>query len=179
LGSFPRHDTRVPVDLVWLDDKKVGVVQPSDAGIVRDFRLVMGGLKPGENPKGDNSYFGGVIDVHGPTYDVQRGNLITRFPGSKVQFTLTATGPLIDGSRIDPMTLDMDGAYASSHGTFRSVPLGAYRVTATLITREGARKPLQCARTYGVAFADSVDIAWESFRDDPDRRANPAIYITD
>jgi hypothetical protein len=172
-------DTRVPVDLVWLDDKKVGVVQPSDAGIVRDFRLVMGGLKPGEDPKGDSSYFGGVIDVHGPTWDTTRGNLITRFPGSKVQFTLTAKGPLIDGSSIDPMTLDMDGAYASSHSSFRSVPMGAYRVTATLITKEGAKKPLQCARTYGVPFADSVDIVWESFRDDAERRANPAIYITD
>jgi hypothetical protein len=172
-------ETRVPVDLVWLDDKKYGVVQPSDVGIVRDFRLVMGGLKPGEDPKGDGSYFGGVIDVHGPIYDVTRGNLITRFPGSKVQFTLTPLGPLIDGSRIDPMTLDMDGAYASSHGKFRSVPLGAYRVTATLISKEGGKRPLQCARTYGVPFADSVDIVWESFRDDAERRADPAIYITD
>jgi hypothetical protein len=172
-------DSRVPVDLVWLDDKKFGVVQPSDVGIVRDFRLVMGGLRPGEDPKGDGSYFGGVIDVHGPIYDVTRGTLNTRFPGSKVQFTLTPLGPLVDGSRIDPLTLDMDVAYAGSHGRFRSVPMGAYRVTATLIGKEGGKRPLQCARTYGVPFADSVDIIWESLRDDPERRADPAIYITD
>jgi len=49
----------------------------------------------------------------------------------------------------------------------------------SLITKEGAKKPLQCARTYGVPYADSVDITWESFRDDAERRANPAIYIKD
>jgi hypothetical protein len=170
---------RVPVDLVWLDDKKVGVVQASDVGIVRDFRLVMNGLKPGEDPKGDNSYFGGVVDIHGPDYDLHAGNLITRYPGSKVQFTFTALGPLIDGSRLDPMTLDMDGAYASSHGTFRSIPLGAYRVSATLIDKNGGKKLLQCKPSYGNEYSDSVDILWQSFKDDPERRGNPSIYIKD
>jgi hypothetical protein len=170
---------RVPVDLVWLDDKKVGVDQSSTAGIVRDFRLVMGGLKPGEDPKGDHSYYGGVFDVNGPDYDLHRGNLITRYPQSKVQFTFSPLGPLVDGSRIDPFTLDMDGSYASSHGSFRSIPLGAYRVTATLIAKDGGRKPLQCTRSYGAAYGDSVDILWESYRDDPERRANPAVYLKD
>jgi hypothetical protein len=47
---------RVPVDLASLDGKAQGVDQSSDEGIVKDYRMVMGGLKPGEDPNGPTRY---------------------------------------------------------------------------------------------------------------------------
>jgi hypothetical protein len=170
---------RVPVDLVWLDDKKVGVVQGSAAGIVRDFRLVMNGLKPGEDPKGAHAYQGGVFRLNGPDYDLTRGHLSTRFPGAKVQVTMTPVGPLVDGSRGEPFTIDVDVAELNYSTDRRNIPLGTYKVSAVLTAKDGGKRALACSRSPGANFGESAEIWWESSRDDAESRGDPAIYLKD
>jgi hypothetical protein len=170
---------RVPVDLVWLDDKKQGVDQASAGGIVRDFRMVVNGLKPGEDPKGANSYYGGTFGVNGPPYELTRGNFSTRHPGGKVRLTLTPQGALVDGSRAEPFTLDFDVRDLDYSAHPRSIPLGAYKVSAVLIEKDGGKRPLPCASGFSAEYGDSVDLFWESTRDYPEDRAEPMIYLKD
>ena len=170
---------RLPVDLVWLDDKKVGVDQASAGGIVRDWVMVINGPRPGEDPKGDRAYFGGVIKVNGPTFDLTRGHLSTRYPGAKVQFTLAAQGPLIDGSRLDPITIDIGVAELNYSSTRRNIPIGVYKASATLIAKDGGKLPLKCARSFESEYGDSVEVFWESARDDAEHRVDPGVYLKD
>jgi hypothetical protein len=170
---------RVPVDLVWIDDKKQGVDQSSASGIVKDFRLVTNGLKPGEDPKGTNSYYGGIFAVNGPPYNVTQGSFSTRHPGAKLQLTLTPQGPLVDGSRIAPFTIEMDVREADYSAHPRNIPLGAYKVSAMLIEKDGTKRVLPASRAFGGELADSVDLFWESTRDYPEDRAEPNIYLKD
>ena len=170
---------RVPVQLVWLDAKKVGVDQASAAEIVRDFRMVVSGLKPGEDPAGKNSYFGGLFSVAGPSYDLARGNFSTRHPGAKVRLTLTARGPLIDGSQSKPFAVDIDVTKLNSTYIPPPLPIGVYQVTAILIEKDGAKTPLQISRIVGGQYGDSVDIFWEAYGDNKESRADPAVYLKD
>lgn len=170
---------RVPVDLAWLDDKQAGVDQASSKGIVRDFCLAMSGLMPGEDPKEIRSYFGGGIKVTGPSYTVTAGSYSTRHPGSKVQLTLTPKGLLIDGTRREPTTIDIDISELDYGSRPRKIPLGFYQLTATLIGKDGSKQALQCSRTFGGEYANSVDIFWECSRDDQETRVDPAIYVKD
>jgi hypothetical protein len=170
--------SRVPVDLVWLDDKRVGVVQSSDKGIVRDFCLAMSGLRPGEDAKDLRNFFGGAFKVTGPSYNVTQGSYSARHPGAKVKLTLTPQGPLVDGSKRQAYTAEYD-ITELNYGSERKVPIGVYRVIAVLIDKDGAKHPLQCTRAGANAFAASVDITWECSRDDPETRSDPAIDVKD
>ena len=170
---------RVPVDLVWLDDKKVGIDEASAGGIVKDYCLAMGGLKPGENPQEIHSYYGGSINVNGPGNDISRGSFDHRHPGATVQVTLTPLAPLLDGSRREPFTIDFAPADLNYGKLTGRIPLGGYRLTATLIEKGGAKQAMPCSRSPGVGFGDSVDVFWECSRDDQEARVDPAVYLKD
>jgi len=174
------HDGhKLPVDLVWLDDKKVGVDQSSDVGIVRDFRLVMTGLKPGEDPKGQNAFYGGSLDVNGPPYDLYKGHLSTRFPGTTLQLTLTAQSSLVDGSRIDPFTIDIPVENVNYAQHLQSIQIGTYVVTATLVSKDGTKRALQLGTEFGGALGNSAEIHWQAMRDYKEQREVPRIYLRD
>lgn len=170
---------RVPVDLVWLDDKKSGVDQASAAGIVRDFRVMTSGLKPGEDPKRPESFFGGRLTVTGPPYDVTRGTMGTRYKGGKVIVTMTPVGPLVDGSRRDLQPIEFGASDVDYGGKAWSIPLGAYRATAVVIGADGSKKELLCSRSFDGEFTQAVDVYWESSKDDPEDRTDPIIYLRD
>jgi hypothetical protein len=170
---------RVPVDLVWLDDKRVGVNQSSAGGIVRDFCLGVSGLKPGEDPKEIRSYFGGGFKVTGPPYNLTEGSYSARHPGAKVHLTMTPQGPLVDGSRRGDITADFDITELDYGSQPRKVPIGVYRVTATLIDKDGAKHALQCKRSSDAEYAASTDIFWGCSRDDQEDRVDPAIDVKD
>ena len=170
---------RVPVDLVWLDDKRLGIDQASAGGIVRDYCLAMSGLKAGEDPKNIGSYVGGGIKVTGPPYTLSGGSYSTRHPGAKVQVTLTPQGPLVDGSRCQALTIDIDIAELDYGSRPRKVPLGVYRFSATLIDKDGSKHALQCKRASDNAYAASVDIFWQCSSDDQEARVDPAIDVKD
>jgi hypothetical protein len=167
------------VDLVWLDERKMGVVQASAGGIVRDFRLVLNGLKPGEDPKSDHAYFGGTLRVDGPRFDLQRGSFSVRHPGARVLMTLTAQSTMVDGSKIDPITVDMDVSELNYSSTRRSIPVGVYKVSAVLVGKDGTKTQLPCSNNFNGPFGESAEIFWESQRDNAEQRNEPAIYLRD
>ncbi len=170
---------RLPVDLVWLDDRKVGVDQASASGIVRDFRMVISGLRPGEDPKGERAFFGGILAVNGPAYTLTGGSFSTRHPGAKVLLTITPQGPLLDGSRMDAVTIDIDSADLNYSSNRRNIPFGVYKASAMLVSKDGSKTPMQISRSPGVGYAESAEFFWESARDDPEHRVDPAIYLKD
>jgi len=169
---------RVPVDLVWLDDKE-GISQSSSGGIVRDFRLITAGLRPGADPKRPESYFGATLRVQGPTYDTRTGQLSSRHPGSTVRVTLTPLGPLVDGTRGEVVTREMPATDANYGGYARVIPPAAYRVTATLVERDGTTRPLGCAATFNGPFMTATDIFWEATHDNTDQRNEPTVFVQD
>jgi hypothetical protein len=169
---------RVPVDLAWLDDKE-GVSQSSTGGIVRDFRLITTGLRPGADPKRPESYFGATLRVTGPNYDVQRGQLSTRHPGGRVRVTLTPLGPLVDGTRGETIVREMDASDANYGGYARGIPPAAYRVTAAVVERDGSTRPLGCATTFNGPFMTAADVFWEAAHDNTDVRTEPTIFVQD
>lgn len=170
---------RVPVDLVWLDDKKVGVVQASSAGIVRDFRLVIAGLRPGEDPKSDHAYFGGTLSVAGPPYTVTRGSFSTRHPGGHVILTLTAQSTLLDGSRMEPITIDVTVEEVNYSNNRRNIPMGVYKASAVLVAKDGGKTAMPIASNFNGPYGDSAEIAWESSRDNADQLTVPGLYLKD
>ncbi len=170
---------RVPVDLVWLDDKKVGVVQASSAGIVRDFRLVLSGLRPGEDPKSDHAYFGGTLSVSGPPYNVTKGSFSTRHPGLRVVLTLTAQSALLDGSRMDPITIDMGVDELNYSSNRRNIPIGVYKASAVLVAKDGGKTAMAIASNFNGPYGESAEIAWESQRDYAEQLTVPGLYIKD
>ena len=169
---------RVPVDLVCLDDKKIGVDEASTKGIVKDYCLAMQGLKPGENPKDLSSYFGGSITVNGPTFDLTRGHLNTRHPNSTVQLDFTPIAPLVDGTRGEPFTVKIDSPDLNYGQKRANIPIGTYRVTATLIEKDGTKLQLTCSPNNGNYYT-SIDVFWECVKDRQESRANPMFYLKD
>jgi hypothetical protein len=95
-------------------------------GAVRDFRWRLEGRIP--NEEGER-YFGGEVRLFGDG---------TTARGDSVELRLTPTGPLIDGSAGRALTRTVD-----AYGIARDIPVGPYRVTATLIAAGGARSPLR------------------------------------
>ena len=169
----------VPVDLVAIDGKKNGVDQATAAGVVKDFRLVMGGLKPEADPKAVDAYFGGVLSVNGPPYGVTIGSFSIRHPGAKVQVTLTPRGPLIDGSTLDPLTFDIAVTNLDYSFRLRSLPLGDYDCTATLVGTDGTKQTLPVSRAFDGDYANSAVVYWECWRDDKEQRHDALIYFKD
>ena len=170
---------RVPIDLVAIDGKKHGVDQATATGVVKDFRMVMSGLKPEADPKAADAYFGGVLSVNGPAYGVTIGSFSTRHPGAKVQVTLTPRGPLIDGSSLDPLSFDIAVTNLDYSLRLRSLPLGEYDCTTTLVGTDGTKQTLPVSRAFDGDYANSAVVYWECWRDNQEQRHDALIYFKD
>jgi len=170
---------RVPVDLVSLDGKPMGVNQDSTKGIVKDFRLVISGLKPGEAPDGINAFFGGAIGLADGSPNIEH-SLKDRFPGSKVRLTLTPAGLLVDGSTGAPVPIEMDsGQTRFGAGRVQNIPLGTYRVTGALVLPNGQTKPLGLSTSFAGPFQSSFDLFWTTGEGDPSARSEPKLFLRD
>jgi hypothetical protein len=170
---------RVPVDLVSLDGKPMGVNQDSAKGIVKDFRLVISGLKPGEAPDGINAFFGGAIGLADGSPNIEH-SLKDRFPGSKVRLTLTPAGPLVDGSTGAPVPIEMDsGQTRFVAGRVQNIPLGTYRVTGALVLPNGQTKPLGISTSFAGPFQSPFDLFWTTGEGDPSARSEPKLFLRD
>jgi hypothetical protein len=148
-------------------------------GIVKDFRLVMAGLKPGEDPKSDTAWFGGVVTFRDGSPDMEK-NVHVRAPNSKVRVTFTPAGPLVDGSTIQPFNVDVP-SYPLAYGSarFQRIPLGAYRLTATLFTADGHSRPVAMSRTWGGQYAATYELVWESSEGAATARTEPEVFLRD
>lgn len=142
------HDREYKLPLCAMDGQTDEVARDVADGIVKDFRLKLSGRKPGKEKKSPNSYWGGVLDVG----EVWANNALVRlYPvGSTIQFTLTAEGPLVDGSVGKERTFEYklakpDDDMRGNATRFIDVPLGAYTMTATLTEPSGAKHSLSLA----------------------------------
>ena len=101
-------------------------------GVVRNFRWKLEGVIA---DRGNDTFFGGEVRL----FTVWRGD--NDFSGNfKVEVKFTPTGPLVDGSTGKTVARIVNWAESPFA---RDVPVGAYRVTATLIDAGGQRSALE------------------------------------
>jgi hypothetical protein len=168
------HGHRVPVELARLDDKE-SIDQSSEKGIVADYRVVMDGLKPGADPNSLGAYYGGTLSINDPKF--MPDNLGTKIPGAKVQLLFEPQGPLLDGSVVQPFTLVADGNQIAFGAQFQRLPLGFYKVSATLILPSGQARPTLCSRKWDQGYAPAIEVWWEATTAQTDLRVDPKIYV--
>jgi len=116
-------------------------------GAVRNFRMQLTG--PIEDQREVQGQFGGVLNVFNawPYEDA----------GYRIEFTFTPTGPLVDGSLVEPFTRVIDPDRATEiHG----VPVGPYRIGATLVGSDSSRRALGVAPDSLAQPTASIDIDW-------------------
>jgi len=101
---------------------------PTD-GAVRNFRLQLTG--PIEDLRDTKEQFGAVLAVMDAWPYEDHGN--------RIELTFAPTGPLVDGSTIEPFVRVFD---PDRDTIIRGLPLAPYRVSATLIEADGARLAL-------------------------------------
>ena len=116
-------------------------------GAVRNFRMQLTG--PIEDLRDTPEQFGAVLSVYQawPYEDA----------GNRIEFTFTPTGPLIDGTWSEPFTrvLDPDGTTQ-----IRGLPIGPYRVGATLVAADGTRSQLGVAVDSITPPSPTIDVDW-------------------
>ena len=87
--------------------------------------------------------------------------LNTRYAkGTKIDVTLTPTGPLIDGSKgkILRYQFPVEKLNLASWG-FGSVPIGAYKATVTATTPDGKKKALKIGRNMA-DLHETIEFSW-------------------
>lgn len=116
-------------------------------GAVRNFRWQLTG--PIEDMRGLNEYFGGMLRVMNTNAYAGSGN--------RIELSFTPTGPRIDGSSVAPFTRTID---PSRDYDVYDLPAGPYRVTAVLVTGNGARQELRLGPDIFDTARDALDIDW-------------------
>jgi hypothetical protein len=126
---------------LWLDrgDATCDRVM-SDKGIVRNFVLRLSGPKRctnGFDPNNPGDYYGAYITINTDAFPAD----------AVVTFTLTPTGPLADGSTGRTITFTRTGAALAKGGGpigqtgfLHDIPLGAYRITASVRYANGQQR---------------------------------------
>lgn len=133
---------------------RLGMDSPADydtflptSGAVKNFRMQLTG--PIEDLRDLNEHFGGMIRV-----------MYSRaFDGNQLEFSFTPLGPLVDGSRGEPFIRVLDPERDSD---IKGIPVGPYRVSATVVAPNGARRALPLALDGYDPPQASVDVDWSS-----------------
>lgn len=113
----------------------VGGQGPDDskAGIAKEMRLKLTGLKPGMDPNNPYSYYGGHVRLQDRVMNLPND--------AKVTFTLTPTTPLVDGSQGKPLTFHTTGKELKGLAVeFKDIPLAKYRMTGAVTMPDGSKK---------------------------------------
>lgn len=118
-------------------------------GAERNFVMQLSG--PIGDMRDSQEQFGGVLGVLNEWQYKQ--------PGNSLEFSFTPTGPLIDGSVIEPFTRTIDPA---GDTVMRGIPLGPYRVEATLVEADGSRRALTVSPDGFEEFQAALDLNWTS-----------------
>jgi hypothetical protein len=173
------NGNKVMIDLKPLDGKPSNINLPSAPGIVRDFALALTGEIPGGDPSTIQGYYGAKIWFGDGKYNfTSEGyweNLESRFPNSKVQFTFTPGGPLIDGTAGQTIRKEATTAELKTGKWFVDVPYGLYRVTSVLTTSTGQQQQLRLSILPNISTAgNSVDLTFPPDKSDPFGRPQKA-----
>lgn len=126
-------------------------------GAVRNFRWTLSGPVPDSDSS--TTFFGAEVRVM--TAAVDDGEQLVPLAESRVEFTLTPTGPLIDGSAGKTITRTT----RAGENMLYDIPLGHYAVTAVEIGAGGARRPLLVGREYFGGQARTGQLAFKPWSD--------------
>ncbi len=121
---------------------------PVIQGAERNFRWQLTG-KVGNT----DSYFGATILIGW-------SNSLPRDASRAVEFTLTPTGPLLDGSRASVIVKQAPLEYPASDDGLYDLPLGTYKLKAVLIRKDGSRTPLNLAPPGSEAYQPEIELVW-------------------
>jgi hypothetical protein len=135
----------------------------SDRGLVRHFQFRLTGLKRCINnpdPELEASYYGAHVNVSAPWLPAD----------ARVTFTLTPRGPLADGSTGRAITMTRTGAELMRSGgsvgansALHDIPLGQYRLAASVRYANGTQQPLQIQlRDEGRVAGEAADIVFRA-----------------
>ena len=153
------------------EDGISSVTHDAATGIVKNFRWKISGLKPGQRPGETGShtetlkYYGGYVYVTSK----EEGTLVTStyFPaGSTLVMNLTPRTKLIDGStgqtRSFRRTFPAD-ILSSIGWHLTDIPIGLYKLSATLLSPDGTRKPLNTKSSgdFNDPFTPSINLNFE------------------
>lgn len=127
-------------------------------GAVRDFTWKL----TGEQPDAPDTFYGGTV-----LFDLSPINPAddSYVDSAGVTLTLTPTGPLVDGTPGKPVTKRAENT--GDGWAVRDIPVGPYKITATLTTGSGRKQPL-AIRTRDEAGPYTADVT-----------ANFKPYLTD
>jgi Carboxypeptidase regulatory-like domain len=122
---------------------------PVSQGAERNFRWQLIG-KVGNT----DSYFGATILIFNSD--------LSQDTSRAVEFTLTPTGSLLDGSKASVIVKEAPLEYPSSDDGLYDLPLGTYRLKAVLIGKDGSRTPLNAATVDSKTYQPEIEIKWRS-----------------
>jgi hypothetical protein len=122
---------------------------PVSQGAERNFRWQLTG-KVGNT----SSYFGAKIF---PTWDI--GYEIDN--SRPVEFTLTPTGPLLDGSKGSVIVRQVRLESLGVSGLF-DLPIGTYKLKAALVGKDGSRTPIKLAAPESQTYQPEIELVWSS-----------------
>ena len=159
----------VAIDLKPLDGKADDISLASEPGIVRDFALQLTGEIPGGDPTTIQGYYGAKIwfgdGSSNFTSDGYWNNLSIKYPNARVEFLLSPTSPLIDGTKGKNQLLQASVEEIKNGKWFVNIPFAVYQVSARLITSTEKEKPLELSIIPNISSSStSVDL---SFPPDP------------
>lgn len=145
------------------------VSRPSAAGFVQDFQWRIQGVTFGstEDQTNHTHWYGSTLGMCFQGYREDQKKSVKKPPfGTKVVFTLTPTGPLIDGST--GKTLTFERPYDKlltglTNNNCCDIPIGTYRLTGVEVGPDGKTTPLSIQKEYAV-FVDALDLTIEEGR---------------
>ncbi len=117
-------------------------------GVVKNFSWQLTGAIPDQRES--RGTFGGTLSLF--------NTWLFDAAGNSIEFVFTPTGPLVDGSTAETLTRTVD---INADTYVRDVPIGPYRLTATLIEADGDRLPMLLSHSeYGDEPTAQLDINW-------------------
>jgi hypothetical protein len=169
---------QVKIALEGQDNQPAATRLDSTAGIVKDFRLRVAGLKAGGDKTRLYDYFGGAIGLQTERNLLDGGfagnphTIKERYPNATFELKLTPVGPLLDGSKGESQTYKYDAAwlgngFGKSNRYFQNIAVGRYKMTVTMILPDGTRKALKL----------SLDNDQNPDREEVDVVLGSAVYV--
>lgn len=177
-----RFDGRtIPLQLEPLDGKAADVSYASRGGIVKDYRLRLTGLRPGQDADKVDGYYGVVVAARDDSVD-GNNKLASHYPaGSKFQLTLTPKTTAVDGSTLDPVVLETPLARVSEGAgvEWGNIPIARYAATARVVTPDGKTRPLNLSGRRNQGFAASAEVTFWPTHEGSDFLGPTAVYVWD
>ncbi|PSB56709.1 hypothetical protein C7B77_10915 [Chamaesiphon polymorphus CCALA 037] len=81
-----------------------------------------------------------------------------------IEFTLTPSGPLFDGTRSQVLVREAVLGYPASEDGLKDLPLGTYSLRAVMLGKDGRRTPLGIATVSENTFQANVPLVWSPSR---------------